>query len=115
MLLLPRIRKKYQSIAPGIRLLEESPFASYSVEELSAACGLSSGCFRRLFREYSGKSPVEYRNNLKIEMAKSLLENSNATLEVVAESLGFESSAYFCRVFKKKTGMAPGEWRSVNK
>lgn len=107
--------KKYQSIAPGIRLLEESPFASYSVEELSAACSLSSGCFRRLFREYSGKSPVEYRNNLKIEMAKSLLENSNATLEVVAESLGFESSAYFCRVFKKKTGMAPGEWRSVNK
>ena len=95
--------------------IEENPFASYSVDELAAACNISSGCFRRLFKEYSGKSPVEYRNDLKIEMAKSLLENSNATLEVMAESLGFESSAYFCRVFKKKTGMTPGDWRSVNK
>ncbi len=107
--------KKFKSISPGIRLLEENPFASYSVDELAAACNISSGCFRRLFKEYSGKSPVEYRNDLKIEMAKSLLENSNATLEVMAESLGFESSAYFCRVFKKKTGMTPGDWRSVNK
>lgn len=107
--------KKYNAIAPGIRLMEENPFDPYSVDELAAVCGLSSGCFRRLFKEYSGKSPVEYRNDLKIEMAKSLLENSNATLEVMAESLGFESAAYFCRVFKKKTGMTPGEWRTVNK
>lgn len=103
--------KRYTSIAPGIRLLEENALIPYTVEELAEICGISSGCFRRLFKEYSGKSPVNYRTDLKVNMAKNLLESGNMSLNAISESLGFESTSYFCRVFKKKTGFTPGQYR----
>lgn len=103
--------KKYSSIAPGIKLLKELSDKSYSIQFLAEACNMSSACFRRLFKEYSGKSPVEYRTELKINSAKSLLANSKITLSSLSEALGFENAAYFCRVFKNKTGMTPGEYR----
>ena len=103
--------KKYMSIAPGIRILEENALVPYTVEELAEFCGISSGCFRRLFREYSGKSPVSYRTDLKINMAKNLLESGDMSLDAISESLGFESTSYFCRVFKKNTGFTPSKYR----
>lgn len=105
--------KKYSSIAPGIKLLKETPDKSYSIEFLAEACNMSSACFRRLFKEYSGKSPVEYRTELKINSAKNLLMNSKITLSAVSDALGFENVSYFCRVFKNKTGMTPNEYKKT--
>ena len=106
--------KKYLSIEVGIELLESDPFSDRSIEEIANICGVSSGCFRRLFKEYSGKSPIEYRTDVKLDKAKNLLLNSNITVENLADDLGFESGAYFCRVFKKKIGMTPKEYRKNN-
>lgn len=108
---LSEYNKKYRTIVPAIRLLEEDPSVDYSVEELSASCSVSEGCFRRLFKEYTGKSPVEYRTYIKINIAKNLLENPCITVESISDALGYESPAYFCRVFKKKTGITPSEYR----
>ncbi len=48
----------------------------------------------------------------RIQKAKSLLaEHPEWTLSVVADAVGFESSFYFCRVFKELCGMTPGEFR----
>lgn len=104
--------RKYRVILPGIRLLEENVLEAESVEDLAAACGVSSGCFRRLFRAYLGKTPVEYRTELRMQMARSMLENSDASLELIATSLGYDSAAYFCRIFRRKMGMPPGAYRA---
>ena len=42
-----------------------------------------------------------------------LLQDKNTTLEEIAEKMGYCDSAYLCRIFKKKAGMTPGEYRRI--
>ena len=108
--------QKYQThfapISAGIELLETDPLCSLSTEEIAHACNVSTCHFRRLFKEYSGKSPSEYRMDLRLNMAKSMLQSDEVTMEYIAEALNFESTSYFCRVFKKKMGMTPGQYKA---
>lgn len=106
--------KRFDSIKTGIEILEADAANEWSVDEISAACGVSGGCFRRLFREYSGMTSVEYRTRIKLDKAKSMLLGSDVSIERIAEDIGYKSSAYFCRVFKKEVGMTPSEYRRVN-
>lgn len=106
--------KRFNSIKNGIELLEADTLEERSIDEIASMCGVSSSGFRRLFREYSGKTPIEYRNSLKLDKAKNMLLGSDASIASISDALGYESSAYFCRFFKKKTGMTPSEYREMN-
>ena len=106
--------RKYLSIAPALDFIKKSPFDIPSVEELADICHVSCGCFRRQFKEYTGKSPKQYIIDKKLDTAKKMLENSGTAVERIAELLGFEDCAYFCRIFKKKAKMTPTEYRNNN-
>lgn len=106
--------KRFNSIKTGIELIESDVLGERSIDEIAEICGVSGGCFRRLFREYSGRTPVEYRNVMRLERAKNMLLSSNASVESIAYALGYESSAYFCRAFKKNVGITPTEYRENN-
>lgn len=109
-----RSNNKFDSIKIGIELLEADMLEERSIDEISKMCGVSSSCFRRLFHEYSGKTPIEYRNGIKLDKAKSMLLGSNEAIANISDALGYESSSYFCRFFKKKIGMTPSEYREKN-
>lgn len=104
-------QKRFAVIEAGIEAIESDPFSELSIEEIAKTCNVSSCHFRRLFKEYAGKSPSEYRIDVRLNMAKRMLENNETTLDYIAEVLGFESTAYFCRIFKKKNGITPGQYR----
>ncbi len=105
-------KRKFESISRGIELMEDDRQCRLTIEEIAAESGVSSGCFRRLFREYSGKSPLDYRMDLRLSLAKNMLAESDQTVESIADALGFDSGAYFCRLFKKKTDLTPSEFRA---
>lgn len=107
-----KYHQRFAVIAPGIEAIESDPLSDTSIEQIARTCNMTSSYFRRLFKEYAGKSPNEYRMDLRFRMAKRMLENGDATLYYIAEALGFESAAYFCKIFKKKFGMTPGEYRN---
>jgi len=67
-----------------------------------------------LIKKSTDKSVLEHIHYQVIELAKSNLLNSNKSVSEIAFDLGFEYSQYFCRLFKKKTGMAPVEYRKVS-
>lgn len=100
-------------ISKGIKFMEENPISDKSISEISAMCGVSVGCFEKLFKAHYGISPMEFLNAQKIFLIKELLRDKNNTLEVIAEKLGCCDSGYLCRIFKKKTGMTPGEYRKL--
>ncbi|NLG37059.1 MAG: helix-turn-helix transcriptional regulator [Clostridiales bacterium] len=99
-----------ETIGPGIRYLEQHFTENTPIEELAALCFVSQTSFRRLFREYAGMSPVRYRNALRVNRARELLQSGLFTAGEAAEELGFSDTAYFCRVFKSVTGTSPGEF-----
>ncbi len=83
----------------------------YGVEELAAELEVSKSHLIRLFTAAVGIAPGKYLTAVRIEAAKSLM-NSGFSLELVAGMCGFSGANYLCRVFKKTTGISPGEWRA---
>ena len=69
----------------------------------------------RIWKKTFGISLVPYVNMIKIREACNLIENTNQKITDVALECGFNSSAYFCKVFKQETGVSPREYKSIKK
>lgn len=102
--------KGFRTIAQGISHLENDLKSEKTIKEISEMCHVSESTFRRLFKDYTGKSPIEYRVERRIEYAKKLLNTQAMTTLEVALETGFDDPAYFCRVFKKHTGVTAGQY-----
>ena len=83
-----------------------------TVNQIAEAGGISRReCFR-CFRAVINQAPTEYLNQYRLTMAAQLLTVGGQSLARVSESCGFENFSYFCRLFKKKYHMSPGQFRN---
>ncbi|MFC4778055.1 helix-turn-helix transcriptional regulator [Paenibacillus sp. GCM10023252] len=71
--------------------------------------GMSEPGFRRLFTEYTGLSPIEYRNRIRLQEAKKLLRSGEYRVDEAAEAVGFTNLSFFCRSYKQLLGHSPGK------
>jgi len=71
----------------------------------------STGHVCRLFKHHTGYTPKQYLINTRIEQARSLLA-SGLSVRETSKRCGFTDEFYFNRLFKKKTGCAPGVWKA---
>ena len=97
----------YERIIPAVTYIEQNCNADISTADLAEMCDMSESQLRRLFKEYSGSSPVEYRNKLRVERAYQLLKYNFCNVTEAAESVGFNNIYYFSRLFKSVIGVAP--------
>lgn len=82
-----------------------------SLEDMSAQCGLSKYHFLRTFKQYTGFTPYDYLNTLRITQAKNLLTDTDIPAYKIGQLVGFSGEAAFIRQFKLKTGLTPGAYR----
>ncbi len=108
-------RRGFQTVKRGIEYLQKDEKQALSIDEIAKMCFVSPAYFRKLFKEYAGVSPSEYRIQRKIEHAKELMEHSALSIGELAHALGYDDPAYFCRVFKKETGISPSEYQKSTK
>ena len=73
---------------------------------------LSSNFFGDMFKKETGKSPQEYIQEKVIELAKERISGTADTVSQIAYSLGFQYPQHFCRLFKKRVGYTPSEYRA---
>lgn len=115
--------KKYQSfngkivenqIRQAKLMILENMHSTISQENIAKNIGMGYSLYRKKFKEYTGISPAQFQINLRINKAKELLISSSKPLKELANSLGFESSDYFFRLFKQKTGFTPSNFREKN-
>jgi AraC-like DNA-binding protein len=83
------------------------------MEDVAANLHVGYAKFRRAFKAHTGLTPGQYHLQLRIGRAKDLLTGTDLPVKQIALQLGFESPFYFSRIFKKKTGHAPQEWRNT--
>ena len=81
------------------------------IESLAEIEHLSPGRFRALFTARTGSGPKEYVTSLRLEKSMELLRHTGLSVAEVAESVGFADQLYFSRVFRKKIGVSPSEYR----
>ncbi|MBE6546518.1 MAG: helix-turn-helix domain-containing protein [Ruminococcaceae bacterium] len=93
--------------------IEQNFARDLAVEEIAAAVGISESLLFRLFRSEEHTTPVEYIRRIRIRHAAQLLSHIPAIpISQIATRCGFWDTSYFCRVFRKQTGMTPGTYRS---
>jgi AraC-like DNA-binding protein len=79
--------------------------------DIAKACGLSVSHFSRSFRRSAGLAPHAWLLRVRVEAAKAMLRQSEASLCLIAVACGFADQTHFTRVFARRTGLSPGAWR----
>ena len=102
-----RLPGKYRRLRPALTELAEGYCENLPVSYYSSLCDMSEGGFRRLFHEYTGVSPIEYRNQVRLQNAKNKLQSGEYNVSEVAELCGFSNLSFFIRLYKKKYGYTP--------
>ncbi len=107
---------KEAMILPAVEYIHNNYTESdIAIEFLSSLCGIKESYFRRIFLNQYGISPVRYINQLRLQHAKEFLLQTEYKLNDVADFSGFNNLCYFCRLFKKETGLTPTEYRNSSK
>ena len=86
-----------------------------TTEALAKECGMNRTYLCERFTEETGMTLGQYVTQTKIEEAKRLMDITQKSIAEIAEYLGYSSQSHFQRVFKKVTGITPGEYRSKGK
>ena len=86
----------------------------FSIPELAKRCTMSETAYRKQFKQFTGLSPVQYINRLKIEKACEMLLSDDMRLQDISDFLGFYSLPYFYKVFKDCMEMTPQEYVRSN-
>ena len=81
------------------------------VEEMIKRSALAERTFKRRFVSATGIAPLSYVQRLRVEDAKRRLERTTASVDEISWRVGYEDAAFFRRLFKRTTGLAPGAYR----
>ena len=101
----------YYAIREGVEALRSEWNRNEKMGKYAALCGVSETYFYRCFREWCGKSPVEYRNALRLSNAESMLRHTDMSVSEIAGVGGFEDPFYFSRTFSRTFGRSPKSYR----
>ena len=81
-----------------------------TLHDLCFIFGTNKTSLCRSFKDTYGDTVLNHINNLRIRDAKAHLREQKLSITQISEDLGFNSIHYFCRLFKKETGMTPKEY-----
>jgi transcriptional regulator GlxA family with amidase domain len=84
-----------------------------AVSGVVAAASVPERSLKRRFKAATGSALIDYVHNLRIEEAKRLLETETMPFEDIAVAVGYENVAFCRRLFKRSTGLTPGDYRRM--
>lgn len=96
---------------PALQSLLTQPEKALSLSELASMCHVSRATFIRLFQQKAGRSPADLMTSIRMTQAARMLSKPRPSISVISEMVGYSSEPAFHRVFRKRIGMAPGEFR----
>lgn len=105
------IRNHKHDLLNVINEMQDNLSSNKRLKEYAKIANMSPSNFSHIFASINGISPMKYKNNLRIEAAKSLLMTTQLNIESIAEELGFSSVPLFINNFSKITGYTPKQYR----
>ncbi len=74
---------------------------------------MSVRTFNRRFKNATGKTPLQYLQEIRIDMAKDLLQTSNLSVSEIAYKVGYQDMGHFSSLFKKLLSTTPSDYRTT--
>lgn len=101
-------------LSNAVTHITNHPEENLSLEEYAKMCIMSVSHFSKEFKKFTGMSPVNYRNSIRINKAKKIILKGGTLLSDLSSLLGFSSYSQFHEKFKSLTGISPKEFSKKN-
>lgn len=108
----PRDGHRKKAIEMMKSRLQENIKTGLSIPEIVTMDGYSYNYLRAVFKDSEGISPIEYLNRIRVEYVCEQLTYSGQSIKEIAYDAGFDDPQYFSRMFKRVTGLTPGQYRN---
>lgn len=94
-----------------LSFINENYSRDISLNDIAQSASISKSEASRCFQSYLNTSPVNYLLNVRVQKAMQLLRSTEMTVEAIALECRFGSAAYFCKIFRSRTGLTPKQYR----
>ena len=102
-----KIPKKYKKLQTALNEISKNWDKNEKISHYAQMCNMSEANFRRLFKEYTKMSPVDYRNEIRLQNARKKIQSGEYNVSEAAYESGFTNLSFFIRLYKKKYGYTP--------
>ncbi|MCU7872728.1 MAG: AraC family transcriptional regulator [Candidatus Thiodiazotropha sp. (ex Lucinoma borealis)] len=109
---LAALRDKY--VGKALAAIHREPEKDWTVASLAKEVGMSRSGFSARFTDLVGDSAMRYLTQWRMQLARAQLLETSDSLSVLANRLGYQSEAAFCRAFKRVFGVSPGSIRHTS-
>ena len=96
----------------AITSMHNEPASAWTVEKLAQHVGMSRAAFASRFKNTVRQSPIEYLTRWRMLLAEDRMANTSDPVSEIAQSLGYESTSAFGKVFRRFTGHSPRQYRN---
>ena len=93
--------------------LKEHCSEEVRLSEVASQFDMSVRSFNRRFKLATGQTPLQYLQNVRVDMARELLQSSNLSVNEIAEKVGYQDMGHFTALFKKFLATTPSEYRTT--
>lgn len=107
--------EKLVRVEAALNYIDENITSPLTLDDIAQQAGMSRTYFCSVFKKLNGLTPWEYIGLKRMEMAKHLLRNTEASVLEVAFDCGFNNISHFNRLFKRTTGLKPLEYKNRGK
>lgn len=101
----------HQHIRQSLRYIQEHYNLPLTVDDLADHANMERWRYARMFKQVTGKTPLDYISQLRMSRAKQLLSGTEDRMFDIASHVGLSNEYYFSKKFKKSVGVSPGQYR----
>ena len=106
------LESKSRRINKICEYVEENYFERITLSDISAMIGMSESAFSHFFKKKTQRNFIDYLNDIRVGHACQMLVETTNSVSEICYSCGFNNMSNFIRVFKKKKGETPSDYRS---
>ncbi|MGN0335542.1 MAG: AraC family transcriptional regulator [Lachnospiraceae bacterium] len=103
--------KSLEKLKVVLTYIRENYSHPITIEEIAGECFYSKSYFMKFFKESMGTGFIQFLNDYRLNVASRLLMETDESILEIAEKTGFDNLSYFTRLFKRRYGVTPGQYR----
>lgn len=104
-------KSQHNILKPALDYMKTNYMKKILMDDMAKQCNISTSYFSKIFKRETGTNFSTYVNQIRLEKAKELLENTTLPIINISLELGYDDCGYFIKIFKKYYGSTPAAYR----
>ena len=109
-----RILPESDNMDRMLNYIHQNYHTKIRLEDIAEAGNVSRSRCSPIFRKYMHTTPIEYVNNYRLEISRGYLQDRSISIASIASACGFSGQSYYTKLFVRRYGCTPSEYRNAN-